>query len=501
MENVELKFIHYILCKEMNSDLYTEKEGRRLQEQLDSTRLVEEVLKNGCINIIHRYEQYLSKEICNKIDAAYADHREKSNRLFQLVKEIGKYAKEKKLRFIEPKGIALAEMIYGSYYERQFNDIDFLVWKEDLREWGKLFTQLGFFHRHNGRIEDICEKMSKSNSEYFFETKFFKWYKKDRFLAIELKKATSAIGTELIKSFMENTQEIHVGSEKFTTFDTEHLFLHLCANVYNNFTAYESVVRKNLKLRDFYDIYQFERKGIIDWKRCRVLMEKYNLTQALAYIRREFFELFHVSIFEDMKLDICERENKYFWDRYTVMQKSEPDILAKRIENQYREINLAPGNKIEVFYDKIHVKVKKVQTEIILYISFKENDLQYIKERRWYFYFVEFLDKGRMKYGKSVLLYYKNEAFNYKVDQYDIHHVNFQTTANADIVGKRVNVKYENERIELKIKVNTVELGITEWHLFDVLSDICILEDYYKHDKYLRKPDEILEIVQGYEGE
>ena len=183
------------------------------------------------------------------------------------------------------------------------------------------------------------------------------------------------------------------------------------------------------------------------------------------------------------------------------MQKSEPDILAKRIENQYREINLAPGNKIEVFYDKIHVKVKKVQTEIILYISFKENDLQYIKERRWYFYFVEFLDKGRMKYGKSVLLYYKNEAFNYKVDQYDIHHVNLQTTANADIVGKRVNVKYENERIELKIKVNTVELGITEWHLFDVLSDICILEDYYKHDKYLRKPDEILEIVQGYEGE
>ena len=93
MENVELKFIYYILCKEMNSDLYTEKEGRRLQEQLDSTRLVEEVLKNGCINIIHRYEQYLSKEICNKIDAAYADHREKSNRLFQLVKEIGKYAK------------------------------------------------------------------------------------------------------------------------------------------------------------------------------------------------------------------------------------------------------------------------------------------------------------------------------------------------------------------------------------------------------------------------
>ena len=118
MENVELKFIHYILCKEMNSDLYTEKEGRRLQEQLDSTRLVEEVLKNGCINIIHRYEQYLSKEICNKIDAAYADHREKSNRLFQLVKEIGKYAKEKKLRFIEPKGIALAEMIYGSNYLR-----------------------------------------------------------------------------------------------------------------------------------------------------------------------------------------------------------------------------------------------------------------------------------------------------------------------------------------------------------------------------------------------
>jgi hypothetical protein len=37
-----------------------------------------------------------------------------------------------------------------------------------------------------------------------------------------------------------------------------------------------------------------------------------------------------------------------------------------------------------------------------------------------------------------------------------------QTTANTDIDVKRVNIRYENKRIELKIKVNTLEVGIIE---------------------------------------
>ncbi len=54
-----------------------------------------------------------------------------------------------------------------------------------------------------------------------------------------------------------------------------------------------------------------------------------------------------------------------------------------------------------------------------------------------------------------------------------------QTTANTDIDVKRVNIRYENKRIELKIKVNTLEVGIIEWYLFDVLSDLCILQVGY----------------------
>lgn len=94
-------------------------------------------------------------------------------------------------------------------------------------------------------------------------------------LSVELKMATSAIDIDQIRSFMENVQEIDLGDERVTTFDQEHLFLHLCANVYRNFASYESVMRSNLKLRDFYDIYQFEQRGEIDWERCRDLARRY----------------------------------------------------------------------------------------------------------------------------------------------------------------------------------------------------------------------------------
>ena len=140
-------------------------------------------------------------------------------------------------------------------------------------------------------------------------------------LSVELKMATSAIDIDQIRSFMENVQEIDLGDERVTTFDQEHLFLHLCANVYRNFASYESVMRSNLKLRDFYDIYQFEQRGEIDWERCRDLARRYNLYGELKYIQEEFWELFHISVLDNMRLKEQKYEGLYFWKRDTVLQK------------------------------------------------------------------------------------------------------------------------------------------------------------------------------------
>lgn len=499
MKNAEMNFIHYLLCKEMRSDIYTDNSGSYLLNDINPKDFIKEVWKNGCINLVYRYKEELPETISERIEEAYKDYREKNERLYQVMLEVIQCAREKNIKFIEPKGISLTKVIYGDYYERQYNDLDFLVDAKDIIAFGKMLIQQGFIHRHDGKIEDICEKMRKNGSEYFFETKFFRWYKQDRMLSVELKMATSAIDIDQIRSFMENVQEIDLGDERVTTFDQEHLFLHLCANVYRNFASYESVMRSNLKLRDFYDIYQFEQRGEIDWERCRDLARRYNLYGELKYIQEEFWELFHISVLDNMRLKEQKYEGLYFWKRDTVLQKEEPEVLKERIHRRYKNLCLKPGNRIDVSYSKIQLQAQKDQDDINITMHFKKLDMEYIEERRWYFYFVELLDLESAEEDTrtgTVLLYWTGIEFRYRVDFYDMHKVNLQSTANIDLVGKRVNLVECGDDVELKFQINLQDIGIEKWHLFNILFDISILDDYYKHGKYLRKPDEILELVQ-----
>lgn len=146
----ENQLLYQIICRKINSPLERPQYIKKLMKEIENAKFITVIRKNKCLPIVYDYIDEFDEEIKQKIREEYAVFKERTNIQKQAAIEIAKCAEKEEITIIEPKGIALAKVIYGKIEKREFGDIDLVVSIDELKRLGNMLVELGYFHRHDG---------------------------------------------------------------------------------------------------------------------------------------------------------------------------------------------------------------------------------------------------------------------------------------------------------------------------------------------------------------
>lgn len=292
----ENQLLYQIICRKINSPLERPQYIKKLMKEIENAKFITVIRKNKCLPIVYDYIDEFDEEIKQKIREEYAVFKERTNIQKQAAIEIAKCAEKEEITIIEPKGIALAKVIYGKIEKREFGDIDLVVSIDELKRLGNMLVELGYFHRHDGSIRDICEVMEYEQG-LVYEIKFFKFIDSEFKVKVELKKATDAIEYSSIKEFFLHKEPLYLDENTvYHTFEINYLFLHLCSNIYTDHYKYEGVFNNVGRLRDYVDLYFFyKNRNIID-SEIYILAKHFHLEQSVAFCKCMMKKLFEIDM-------------------------------------------------------------------------------------------------------------------------------------------------------------------------------------------------------------
>lgn len=493
--NKENFLLYQLVCQKINSPLKDQAYIKKLMKEVDAERFISIMQENKCIPIIYEYKEEFGELIREKIKIEYEKFVKKINALQKAAIEIASYAEKEKITIIEPKGIALAKLIYGNVEGRDFGDLDLIVKVEDLKRFGNLLVELGYFHRHDGSIHDICEVMEHEQG-MVYEIKFYKFMSDGSKLVVELKKASDAIEYNSMKEFFSHKTPLYINDMiGYHTFEVNYLFLHLCSNIYTDHYKYEGVFGSVGKFRDYVDLYFFYNNHHIKDTEIYSLAKHFHLEKSIDFCKCMMKRLFGIDILAGIDIVqgeypeaacIIDRNKKsYFWKKYIYeqkMQDKEYDGAVEAFCTQMENIN-------------INLKWEKKSIMSIL-LKLKMNDIKNLEKYRLYLCFIAGAEKPVREEeidldtfysnNQSVIVYMKEGKIYFYEDSVPLFHVLNSSMSNNRLPGREAETYVEDGNMFVCINNITVSKECRSQSVhFNAFLDVALLENYYKHNIYL----------------
>lgn len=491
----ENQLLYQIICRKINSPLERPQYIKKLMKEIENAKFITVIRKNKCLPIVYDYIDEFDEEIKQKIREEYAVFKERTNIQKQAAIEIAKCAEKEEITIIEPKGIALAKVIYGKIEKREFGDIDLVVSIDELKRLGNMLVELGYFHRHDGSIRDICEVMEYEQG-LVYEIKFFKFIDSEFKVKVELKKATDAIEYSSIKEFFLHKEPLYLDENTvYHTFEINYLFLHLCSNIYTDHYKYEGVFNNVGRLRDYVDLYFFyKNRNIID-SEIYILAKHFHLEQSVAFCKCMMKKLFEIdmlpggSVVEEKYPETVQLINrtvkKYFWQKYIAEQKM--------LDSQYG----TPTEEFKVWMQNIGINLKWEKGYAMnILLKFKSNELKVLENHRLYLCFIANAEKPVREEdigldtfysnNQSVIIYMREGKIYYDIDKIPLFHVPNASVSNKRLKGRKAETQIIDG--DMFVSITNIKIRDELWEQavhFNAFLDIALLENYYQHSAYL----------------
>lgn len=295
-------------------DLYFDNTEYRdkLIKDIDWDEIKSVTEKNKIQLLFYRYiYQLIPQEKRGLFDQMYFTLMAQNEILFREFLRINKLFEANKITFALVKGFPLSKMIYDDIYARVTSDLDILVAEQDVKRAYSCISLFGykqqiFYDRKTKRLITLDSSQYKYGDSSH-ELQCIKSVSTDRYLGVEIKRATSAIPLKHIKSFLNALQKYTIENYTVDSFDLMHSYLHLCSNAYNNSETYMGAYR-NTYIRDFLDIIMFVKKykKIMSWGILKDLAAKYEISFKVYAVMIRCNELLGEKIVAD---DILEMFN------------------------------------------------------------------------------------------------------------------------------------------------------------------------------------------------
>ena len=225
--------------------------------------------------------------------------------------EISEAMIERRIACIFPKGSFLSNMkdeeaIYTEG-ERISNDIDIIVNPNGITAVSEVLTELGYIQgRYDARkgeivpftrLEILTRRMNRGETAPYVKltgNPEFPFIEADiNFSLGNVPEAYSELLSDMVASGM-----VYEGKIPLLVSDIEMFFLHLILHQYKESALYFMVERsKDLELYKLADIYYLWDSGLVNRKRFREIIEKYNLNNEVAAVFGQVERVFLTEIF------------------------------------------------------------------------------------------------------------------------------------------------------------------------------------------------------------
>lgn len=276
----------------------------------DCTELKAIIERNKIQLLFYKYiYEFIPQEAQCNFDQMYFTLLSKNQILFREFLRIKKLFELNNISFALVKGFPLSKLIYDDIYIRVTSDLDILVAEEDIVKAYTCLSSLGykqqiFYDRRTKKLitSDSAQFKYGDNSH---ELQCIKPISEDRFLGVEIKRATSAIPLKHIKMFLKSLQKYNVNNFSVASFDISHTYLHLCANAYNNSETYMGVYRGTY-IRDYLDIIIFVKRyrKAMDWNMLQKLAVQYEIGFKVYIVMKNCNELLGEELVQDNILEL-----------------------------------------------------------------------------------------------------------------------------------------------------------------------------------------------------
>ena len=238
----------------------------------------------------------LPSELSDRLGRFYAASIHKFNKIQNLVFQLEHKAGEAGLAFVVTKGIGLNDCIYGENIIRSFGDLDILVQSEDAGEFHRLFGTLGFYQKfgptssapssnryaraftavHAGNSDKTYRDLSFPVKTYQDKPEYLPYCRQDE-PSIEMHDGLYYLSDLAVKKMLEETVRVKKEGSSYKTFDTEHTFILLLTNTYENSESFFSNTYDfGTVLRDYVDLRFIFAKyhSILDWRKIEKMINE-----------------------------------------------------------------------------------------------------------------------------------------------------------------------------------------------------------------------------------
>ena len=344
---------------------------QELSKKINIYEFVTHLNKNKCVPLINEYLEYFDEHYKFILQNEYQTWLNKVHVLEKMAEDISESAKKNNINIIEPKGFALTMTIYKDNTKRQFSDLDLIVPLKQMTKISEILIEKGYFHRHNGKIADICTMLEKHEDTIAYEIKFLNRTMAG-YLVVEVKKASDAVPYSILPFFTEDLKQFYMNDkELYSTFTNEGLLLHLCSNIYTDHYKYEGVFNEVGKLRDFLDLYFFDRNVLYDHEKFYSLAEKSHLKQSIEFCKVIMKSLFHIDIFPDFVLSNNIINN--FPDANTIVYGGKKKFFLELYRKMQNKKNVDTPLESSFYFKKINFSVERNQKSSFVYFTLQMN--------------------------------------------------------------------------------------------------------------------------------
>lgn len=495
----EQELLYLMTLQKIN---YNKKHLDRIQtlsSKINIELFINYVKKNKCIPLILDYLNFFDINSQIALKNEYQEWVYKVNSLEKMDKDITAFAKELDIKIIEPKGFALSQTIYKDKLARQFADLDFIVPIEQMRMLGELLTENGYFHRHNGRIQDICSVLEKNKNTLVYEIKFLK-YTSTGYRMVELKKASDAVPYSILHYFTNELQTWSFEDQvQHFTFSNEGLLLHLCSNINTDHFKYEGVFDSVGKFRDYLDLYFFCCNVKYDYKKFYHLVKKTHLEKSILFCKVIMKKLFEVDIFPELDLNnidifnfsnlksiILGSKKHFFWELYKKKQ------IEYNKKNKCQNVFSFKKIGITIYKNK---QLSKISFDVRASMKEMNNILQ---ERRLFISFISGLAQKECNISEHEIntnsyysdnytfcIFKNHNGLHFLANKIKMFSVYNQNTSNEKMNGKKISNLANSDQFKYRFTFDIPEYFYTTDIYINIFTDIKLLDDYYKHDQYL----------------
>lgn len=230
------------------------------------------------------FNMYMPEKVKKSFQEDFEKHSQWTDICLDEIENISKECKKENCKILIRKGAAISKVIYGDFYQRHFNDIDMLVLENQIKVVHKVLCNNQWKHGYYAGATsfNLLEEPTlrdKNSNEYFDYTKETPL----GLLHIDLARKIKLVSQRHIELFFNDSVPLknNIMMENIHCF-----FCELSINIFNNVSRWEGLLKNEISLRDFIDLYCFMKKyqDSIDWQKVKELLENLGVREYICEI-------------------------------------------------------------------------------------------------------------------------------------------------------------------------------------------------------------------------